>query len=284
MSDIDEVQKQRMNYKWVTTCIIVVGMFFLIGWGILPLLNFLFNSTKEGKTLRDALITPSFIPDNFSIQNAISDDLFITAWDLNNRSPRFFNKNSQKTYKEAKFNHDMSLSDMTWASACTPYYFKPAVIGGDAYISGDNLAMSPAMFAYYYVNEQKNVKAGDLRIVSVGATNELAEAIDTKASLLDWAVRLTSLTTAVKKHTMDYMTEHLLRKDGHEMHKIEIGKTRAWEEAFYYTDERLPTLEREAQTLIFTTREAIEPVLDSIVKEKFASQKPAGCTGGTTIP
>jgi hypothetical protein len=46
---------------------------------------------------------------------------------------------------------------MTWASANTPYYFKPAVIKDDVYISGDNVAVSPAMYAYFYANERKNV-------------------------------------------------------------------------------------------------------------------------------
>ena len=48
LTEIDNVQKQRMNYKWVSSFVVVVGLFFLIGWAILPLLNFLFNSSKEG--------------------------------------------------------------------------------------------------------------------------------------------------------------------------------------------------------------------------------------------
>jgi len=47
---------------------------------------------------------------------------------------------------------------MTLASAATPYYFKPATIGGDVYVSGDNVARAPALFAYLYANERKVVK------------------------------------------------------------------------------------------------------------------------------
>jgi hypothetical protein len=163
--------------------------------------------------------------------------MLITAWDLNNRSPRFFTKLNAKKYTAAntdkKFTHDLKLSEMTWASANTPYYFKPAVIDGNVYISGDNMAISPALFSYYYANERKGIEQKDIRIVSVGSTNELAEKIDTKASLLDWAVRLTSLNAPVKKHTMDYMVQQLLSMNGAELHKFEVDKTRAWEELFY---------------------------------------------------
>jgi patatin-like phospholipase/acyl hydrolase len=179
-------------------------------FAILPAINFLFLSTKEASALKDALIKPDFIPEDASIQDIVTGEMLITAWDLNNRSPRFFNKQTQKTEKKKEYDHDLTLAQMTWASANTPYYFKPAVIKDNVYISGDNMAISPALFSYYYANEKKGIPQGDIRIVSVGSTNELAEKIDTKASLLDWAVRLTSLSAPVKKHTMDYMVQHLL--------------------------------------------------------------------------
>ena len=166
----------------------------------------------------------------------------------------------------------MSLSDMTWASANTPYYLKPAVINNNVYISGDNVAMSPAMFAFYYANEKKGIPTDQIRVVSVGATNELSDKIDSKASLLEWAIRLTSLNAPVKKHTQDYMTEYMLRKNGHSLHKFEVDTTRKWEEEFYYTKQRLPTLETMAQQMIFTNREQIELVIEQIVKEKFESK------------
>jgi len=163
--------------------------------------------------------------------------MLLTAWDLNNRSPRFFTKKNYDKFTDKKFQHNLKLSEMTWASANTPYYFKPAVIpetDGNVYISGDNMAISPALFSYYYANEQLGKELKDIRVVSIGSTNELAEKIDTKASLLDWAVRLTSLNGSVKKHTMDYMLSHLLSLNGHEFHKYEVDKTREWEEEFYY--------------------------------------------------
>lgn len=83
------------------------------------------------------------IPYSTSIQDAITDELMITAWDYNHRSPRFFTKaNALKWTKHTTedYNHDMTLGQMTLASTSTPYYLRPAEIKGDTYISGDYLA------------------------------------------------------------------------------------------------------------------------------------------------
>jgi len=245
--------------KYYFAALISVLVMILFYFAIIPSLNFLFLSTKEAKDLKDALIKDDFIPEDSDIQKIVSHDMLITAWDLNNRSPRFFTKKNAEKYKDdPKFKHDLKLSQMTWASANTPYYFKPAVIENSTYISGDNMAISPALFSYYYANEQLEKKQEDIRIVSIGATNELSEKIETKASLLDWAVRLTSLNAPVKKHTMDYMVQHLLAMNGHELHKFEIDKTRTWETDFYNTATRLPTLKDLASQFIFNDRDEIE--------------------------
>ena len=47
----------------------------------------------------------------------------------------------------------MNILNMTVASAATPYYFTPAIIDDVKYISGDNLAFSPAMFTMFYSME-----------------------------------------------------------------------------------------------------------------------------------
>ena len=45
---------------------------------------------------------------------------------------------------------------MVWASADTPNYFHPAQIDDTLYISGDNVAESPALYTFLYANEQNN--------------------------------------------------------------------------------------------------------------------------------
>ena len=159
----------------------------------------------------------------------------------------------------------MTLGEMVWASANTPYYFKPAVIKGDVYISGDSIAISPAMYAYFYANERLGAKQDDIRVVSIGSIVEEAENIGVSASLLTWAARLTSLNGPVKMHTMDYMTDYLLRRSGHELHKFEIHESREWEVKFYNTGTRLPILEEKSQEMIFRNRAEIDHLIGQLV-------------------
>jgi len=149
----------------------------------------------------------------------------------------------------------MALGKMTSASAMTPYYFKPIDIDGSFYISGDNVAMSPAMFAYYYANEKLEKASDSIRVVSVGATNEIAEKIDVQASLLEWATRLTTLNAPVKKHTQDYMLQFMLKKDDHDFHKFELDTDRDFETDFYYTSKRLPKLKELSQDMIYSNKQ-----------------------------
>jgi hypothetical protein len=106
---------------------------------------------------------------------------------------------------------------MIQASGSTPYYFMPATLKSDSansdphlYISGDNIALSPAFYAFLHANEKLGKKAEEIRVVSVGNINELADKIGTQTSLLDWVARLPTLNAPVKKHTMDYMLEDIL--------------------------------------------------------------------------
>ena len=53
-------------------------------------------SQKDISDLHNTIIRSDFIPENYNISNVVSDDLMIVSWDLNNRSPRFFTKKSEK--------------------------------------------------------------------------------------------------------------------------------------------------------------------------------------------
>lgn len=208
--------------------------------------------------LKAALDGAKFIPDNFSIQDAIVPT-FITAWAINDRTPRFFSQFSQKNWTEKKFNHDMTLNNMVLASAATPYYFKPVMIEGHVspFISGDNVAQSPAMYAMLNAVQNKNVKTDkkvdqkDVRIISIGAINEKSSSISKNTGLINWAVRLSSLNAPVKRHTMDYFANEILRKEGHNFHKFEIQTTVEESEDLYYTENRIHKLMYYAQDMIW---------------------------------
>jgi len=103
---------------------------------------------------------------------------------------------------------------MVLASAATPIYFKPVMIEGhkSPFISGDNIAQSPAMYAMLNAIQNDKVAQEDIRIVSIGAINEKSDSISKNTGLMDWGVRLASLNQPIKKHTMDYFANELLRR------------------------------------------------------------------------
>lgn len=122
---------------------------------------------------------------------------------------------------------------MILASGASHYYFHPAEIGCTEdipscktphyYISGDNIALSPAMYAYLHANEvlEPRIDLDKIRVVSVGNYNTLPEKIDSKTSLLAWVGRLASLNAPVKKHTMDYMVADFLNENGMDFWKFD---------------------------------------------------------------
>lgn len=120
--------------------------------------------------MEEALKT--LVPMDADINTIVDDtEIMLTAWDLNNRSPRFFTKWSYENLSDEKKDNTMPqdskmpLGKMTLASATTPYYFRPATIQPEScseckpnlYISGDNVALSPAMFAVLHANEKLNI-------------------------------------------------------------------------------------------------------------------------------
>lgn len=134
----------------------------------------------------------------------------------------------------------MSLLDMTWASATTPLYFTPANIEESYYISGDNSARSPAMFSFLHSH-----LAGeeDIRVISIGATNEKSKISETQ-SPYGWLQNAFDLGMPVKVHTMDYMTDFMLRRHGGEFKKFEVQTESDFENRLYFGyDDRTEIME-----------------------------------------
>lgn len=82
----------------------------------------------------------------------------MTAWDVNHRTPRIFSKWSYKELVKNEIDHNMTLGQMVTASAATPDFFLPFTESGNFYISGDNIAASPAMFAFMNAVEKNGIQ------------------------------------------------------------------------------------------------------------------------------
>lgn len=104
---------------------------------------------------------------------------------------------------------------MTLASAATPLYFYPFEKRGNFYISGDNIASSPSLFAIQHAIDRKKKKLSEIRLVNIGSINELPDTIETEASLLDWIKRLFTLQRQSKLHTMKYQARKFAQLSDH---------------------------------------------------------------------
>jgi hypothetical protein len=84
-----ETLDQQNGYKYWALAFFAILDFALFFWAIIPLINYLTNNLRPASMLKDALDGSKFIPENFSIENALKP-IFITAWAINDRTPRFF--------------------------------------------------------------------------------------------------------------------------------------------------------------------------------------------------
>ena len=54
--------------------------------------NYLFASTKDLDDLKQFIIDDKFIPENYDVNDIVTDEIMLTSWDINSRTPRFFTK------------------------------------------------------------------------------------------------------------------------------------------------------------------------------------------------
>lgn len=158
---------------------------------------------------------------------------------------------------------------MVTASAANIFYYHPYQKDGELYISGDNVAKMPAMYAALAAMEKHEATQTKLRVISVGGVRETPDAIKKNAGLLVWAERLTTLYQESKYHTMDYFTETMLQQKGHHYKDFNLLQSRNQIKAMYYADERLEKLQHLAQEMIFSKSVEISDILEDIVLEKF---------------
>ena len=53
-------------------------------------------STKELDVLEKEIIKADFIPKDYNVKDAITEEILLTSWEINSRTPRFFTKWSQE--------------------------------------------------------------------------------------------------------------------------------------------------------------------------------------------
>lgn len=192
----------------------------------------------------------------------------LLAWDVNDRSPRLFTKWAYEHIPDTSdaVDHTMSLLNMTWASASTPMYFKPAKIEDKYYISGDNAARSPAMFSYLHAHLSG---IHNMTVVSVGSTNEKST-ISEGQSPIAWLSSAFDLGMPVKVHTMDYMTDYMLRRHDGKFYKFEVQTDSDFENSLYYDyDDRTKIMEQLTSQMIQYNWVQATTLITDMIHERF---------------
>lgn len=93
----DEVDDAEETYRKVQY-LRFVGMLFLaflfndLITNALTGYSYLFASTKDLKVLEEKIISADFIPKDYDVNDITCDEIFLTSWDINGRTPRFFTK------------------------------------------------------------------------------------------------------------------------------------------------------------------------------------------------
>lgn len=111
--NLQKEQNQAMGYKWYGLIVAAV-LTLVLSFKIICQIQYAVIDLKDPKTILEKL---DWIPDDLTIDQIVTEDTFITAWDINNRSPRFFNKWSAKNQREPKNNHNMKFKQMIFASS-----------------------------------------------------------------------------------------------------------------------------------------------------------------------
>lgn len=78
-------------------------------WGLVRLAFYATDSNRNIEELKAAIIRDDFIPESLTIDDIVSDDQMLIAWDVNARTPRYFSKWTASNLNDDDNNHDMKV-------------------------------------------------------------------------------------------------------------------------------------------------------------------------------
>ena len=130
-------------------------------------------------------------------------DVFVTAYDLHERKPRFF-----KSWRE---DAGVPMAIAAEATAAAPTYFEPVALGDSALIDGGVFAGNPAMCAYA---EAVRLWPGEpITLVSLGTGSQTRPIRLSDArgwGVLEWARPIIDVVFDGSSDAVDYQLEHVL--------------------------------------------------------------------------
>lgn len=148
--------------------------YFIVEFGILPLIGFLFYPNIKSAVLNERL--SDFIPNGFSLDDILTNDVMFPAWDINNAEPVFLS-NVGKEQKSKSSCYHMSFENMVLASAANPNYFTSADIDWTydketmkhSFFGGNTVSASPGLYAQFFTKNFKKIPTSKTNILTVGS-------------------------------------------------------------------------------------------------------------------
>ena len=114
-----------------------------------------------------------------------------------------------------------SVLKTTYFSGCNPMYFKPCKEGQQIFLSGNNVAESPAMLAFLTAKEN-GINEKDIEIVSIGSISQRADKVSANIGIVEWISRISSLQGASKRFSQDYLVYYMHQIYGNTFTKINL--------------------------------------------------------------
>lgn len=161
---------------------------------------------------------------------------------------------------------------MTFLSAVNPLYFLPFKSGNDkVFISGNNAAESPAMFAYLYATENGQ-SPDNVEVVSIGSLEERPNKIPSDIGVLEWTARISSLKGPVKAYAQDYILDAILLNYNNFLWKFTYPVPISQDEELAAKKNRISDIVDLKSDFINEQRFNVEVLLRTIVDEKITTE------------
>ena len=148
-----------------------------LGFKLPGLAQMVLNSKYSRKSLDDIMLK---LVGKSRIEDALSEEVLIVAYDYNTQEPRFFSKYYASVDPSI---YNVTFNEATGASSAAPTFFDPKV-RDDGYgfsellIDGGVICNDPAMYAYQMAKNFHMKK--HIRVVSLGTGEKAFETIDAK--------------------------------------------------------------------------------------------------------
>eukprot|EP00347_Sterkiella_histriomuscorum_P004105 403361733 len=266
----DKIFNEELKYmekkgrKWIVMLIGGIIMAFL-GWVLMPKF---FSLTKSSYDRRGIESICNEMFGNIRIQDALTKEVNIVAYEYNSHQPRVFSKFSSHALPQ---NYSVGISNASEASSAAPIYFDPKVIGEQVLIDGGVIANNPAFYAYLhskYANKQEKI-----RVISIGTGEQAGKNLDPKSvDKLDWAMQIGTLITVVEATTHDYLMKQL-PEDYYRFQKI-MTESLALDS---YADKDIEKLLKYGDDLVKERKQDIKKSIRQVVDQVFGEEKGYKC-------